>query len=533
MDKTNNNIITILNELNKAVKMHNFYPAGHPHFDTALDNCLQLLKQHIIDTGELKFSIDHKGFFYGEKPVSAGSKDLRALAKKFFLRRIKELHITSSVTDDDIKNLIFILRYEPDEILAMGGVESVLAEKGVEGILLNEMRYEELKRLKAELEAKRTEAEEMGAEEEETENKESLKGENPESAALEDAPEEGRRGEETLPELIRKLKTERDFLLYNDLSVRIGEKANYLSRGNAEEDAFEAVAIFHEHAGADSGLPDDLRQIAEEQLDALISNEAILRYIAGRAELKEDPLHELVLDILLRGGDRAIKILLDEAVGAPDASLRRNLFNTVLLFGKSIIPHVEQRLKSGEWFVVRQMVALLGELGDPEYINLIEEAYGHEDMRIKREVLKSLARINSPESTAFLLNALSDEAESLSRQAIVSLGVRRDPAAVDSLGKIALVWERFADRNETQKEAIKALGTIGDLTGVDYLKKILFRKSWFGKRSNLELRQLAAASLGMIGGDEAYRAVESAFNGAEGELYTTCKRILDKKEKDH
>ncbi len=530
MDKTKNNIITILNELNKAVKMHNFYPSGHPHFDTALNKCLKLLKQQINDTSELKISIDHKGFYYGEGPVAAGDKDLRALAKKFFLRRVKELQITSRVTVEDLKNLIFILRYNPDDILAMGGVETVLAEKGVDGILLNEMRYEELKRLKAEIEEKKREAEEMGAEEEEL--RESPAGESSESAALEDAPEDGRPEEETLSGLIKKIETEKDFLLYNDLSVRIREKASYLARGNTVGEAFEAVMVFHKHAHAGSGLSEDLRQIAQDQLDALISNEAILSYMAQRVELKEDPLHKIVLDSLLRGGDRAIKILLDTAVEAPDASRRRNLFNAVLLFGKAIIPHVEERLKSPEWFVVRQMVALLGELGDTESIGLIEEAYAHEDTRIKREVLKSLARITSPESTAFLLKALDDENEALSRQAIVSLGVLRDPEAVDSIGKLALTWEPFADRNDTQKEAIKALGTIGDSLGVDYLKKILFRKSWFGKRSNLELRQLAAASLGMIGGDEAYRAVESVLKESDGELYTTCKRVLDKKEKD-
>jgi hypothetical protein len=35
----------------------------------------------------------------------------------------------------------------------------------------------------------------------------------------------------------------------------------------------------------------------------------------------------------------------------------------------------------------------------------------------------------------------------------------------------------------------------------------------------------------MIGGEEAYQALEKVSQGSTGELYNTCKRILDGREK--
>ncbi|MBI5587783.1 MAG: HEAT repeat domain-containing protein, partial [Deltaproteobacteria bacterium] len=103
--------------------------------------------------------------------------------------------------------------------------------------------------------------------------------------------------------------------------------------------------------------------------------------------------------------------------------------------------------------------------------------------------------------------------------------------AIDVLGKIALRWEPFADTQDAKREAIKALGIIGDPRAVPYLTSVLFKKAWIGKRTNEEVRSLAAYSLGMIGGAGAFDAIEQVEKSSRGELYITCKRILEGREK--
>jgi len=130
-----------------------------------------------------------------------------------------------------------------------------------------------------------------------------------------------------------------------------------------------------------------------------------------------------------------------------------------------------------------------------------------------------------------IIEKLREEDPSLMAQAIISLGMLKDPASIEPLAEIASKRENFSDLMESQKEAVKALGIIGDGKAVPHLVKILFRKVWFGRKANDELRLLAALSLGMIGTPEALKAVREASSWAAGELQTACKRVLDGREK--
>ena len=49
------------------------------------------------------------------------------------------------------------------------------------------------------------------------------------------------------------------------------------------------------------------------------------------------------------------------------------------------------------------MVSLLGELGGKASLDTLEEIYDHPDARVKKEIMKSLARIPSQKSLDILL----------------------------------------------------------------------------------------------------------------------------------
>ncbi len=530
MDAVKATPTTILNELNRAVKMHNFYPTGHPHFKTALSQCVEHIKQYVTESEDLKFAVSPKGFEFRSERIGADSKEINDLAKKFFLRKIREISITWRVHEEDIKNLVEVLRMDPPEVSAAGGVERVFAERGVEGLLLNEMRYEDLKRLKSEIQAEvKIESEESdplavdpGEEGLEVDDTEGDKVIHPEGG--------GEASDEALLEMIEKIRSERDFLKFNDLSVRIKERCVALVSINALADVMEAVYVFHELSSEDSDLPKDLAGLARTQLKALLRYEPLLKYMAERVGGKEEDRRGTIQQCLLQAQDNIINILLDNAVQAPEATVRRNIFNTLLLFGPRLLPFITERISGGTWYEVRQMAALLGEIGDAENVALLERIYGHENVKVKKEALKSLARIPSRQAAAILTRALAEEDQSLVIQAIVSLGSLKDASALVEISEMALRWEPFAKDHNIQKEAIKALGNIGSSASTPTLTRILMRKSWFGRHENEELRELAAKSLGMIGDDEAYEALRRAMKKSEGALYAACKRELERKD---
>ena len=332
---------------------------------------------------------------------------------------------------------------------------------------------------------------------------------------------------------------------YSDLSARINEKVQPLLVERRFGDVFSALLVLGEHSLPYSGLQEELRNIASERLRSIL-NRDMIRYlverVGGRDEPtrvaiqkvggKDEPARVAIQNMLVFAGSEAVSGLLDAIIEAPEAVTRKNLFNAIVLFGGDARQAVEARIVNPEWYVVRQMVALLGELGDEKSLDAIESAYSNPDPRVKKEVMKTLVKIPSPRSTAFLIKVLDEQDQGLVSQAIISLGMLKDPGSIDVLGRIAVRWEPFADTQDAKREAIKALGIIGDPKGVPYLTNVLFKKAWFGKKTNEEVRSLAAYSLGMIGGQEAFSAIEQVGQNSEGELYITCKRILEGREKN-
>ncbi|MFQ5736588.1 MAG: HEAT repeat domain-containing protein [Thermodesulfobacteriota bacterium] len=525
------NYTTILIELNKAVKMHNFYPEGHPQLDAALEKSYLLFKKKADDQGEIKWKIDQKGFYDGKAVVAGGNKDVAGLAKKLFFRRIKEITFNHRITLKDLKVLLSVIKSEPEAVQEAGGVETIFADNDVAGILVNALNYDDLRRIKKQLEDKH---EQEKNEQAQRQKKVEEAGEAAQSddELPSEAPAEDDRQDEALLDLLKKIKRETDFLRYQDLSVRIREKVDVLLIEKNYGAVFPAALVYYEHQLPSSGLSEEIRQNARQGLAALLTREMI-EYLVGRAGAREEGFRTSIQNMLVTAGTEAAELLLTAIIEAPEALTRKSLFNALVLFGPMIREQVEARLSSPEWYVVRQMVSLLGELGDPMALDAIEKAYVHPDDRVKREVLKSLMKISSPRSTQILLRALEEDDQTLVAQAIISLGVLKDPTVIDVLGAIALKRESFADLMEPKREAIKALGVIGDPRGVPYLSRILSKKVWFGRKVNEEARVLAAYSLGLIGTPEAYDAIEKTLGSSEGELYSACRRILEGREKAH
>lgn len=518
----------ILIELLKAVKMHNFYPNGHPNLDSALEKCYSPIKKLTTEEGEIKWRIDQKGFFVGKTQIAVGNADVTALAKKIFFRRINEITFTSRITIEDMKVLLSVLKLEPDEIAKKDGAEGIFAINGVQGILLNAMTFEDLSKLKDELDEKRNKKEQAqkDAEKQELEQGKTAKEEEPPPP-----PDEKKPDDEDLSTLIERIREEHDTIKYKDLCVRIKERCSRLIAEKKYDDVSFALLVLVIHTTEAWHRPQEIKDMAADCLQACLTDD-MLHYLIDRVAKKVEPMRPDIQRILLLGGERAVEFLLDAVISAQEAIARRHYYNIIILNGPSIRPNVEKRLQGAEWFVIRQMVSILGDLGDTAAIDALESAYTHTDGRVKKEVLKSLVKLPSERSTAALIKALDETDESLVCHAIISLGMLKDTSSIDLLARIAMKRDAFSEPKESVKEAIKALGNIGHPKAVPCLRDILLRNVWLGKRSNEELQILAVNSLALIGSPEAYDALEMALKKSlNGELYNICKRLLDGRDK--
>ncbi|HKZ46563.1 MAG TPA: HEAT repeat domain-containing protein, partial [Thermodesulfobacteriota bacterium] len=144
-----------------------------------------------------------------------------------------------------------------------------------------------------------------------------------------------------------------------------------------------------------------------------------------------------------------------------------------------------------------------------------------------KEVLKAVAKIPSNESTTFLLERFLEDNAALKFQAIISLGVLKDPASVEPLGDFALKRDFFNENIELRKEAARALGSIGGKSATAILKNLLQKKVFWGKKQNDEVRSVAAISLGRIGGKDAIDLLEEMARTSKGIVHIACKKAME------
>ncbi len=516
----------ILNELVRAVKTLQLYPDGHPKLDEILTKTHQNIVKLTAETGDIKWTVDFKGIFFNKTPLLQKLPKIQQLTKELLIRRIKEVVFTPLVTIEELRHFFSLIIFDHEELRDMGGVKVYMARKRVLGIRLNEMTPAALEKL-IEEQAALEDTDNLTDDDDDDEGREDegIEAQDELSPGGTDG-EQGR--EALLDELLGELKEERDLIKYQDLSVRITELASILEAEEQYQSITEILKTYALHLGDESNLPEALKRIAGDVMVELLTAKCVNYLLDGFVLKKEEDFNKTAL-ILLHGGTEVHNTLLTLLLNLDDAKARHRIFKTAVGFGSRIRPEVEKRLKDDRWYAVRQMLALLGEIGDQASTEKIIEAYSHTDKRVKKEVLKSLTRIPSEASLKHLMAALKENKDiSLQGQAIISLGILKNPSAVEPLGRIALKTERFKERIKLKKEAIKALGFIKSEDAVPYLKKILFLKVWLHKEAYNEIRCIAAESLGKIGGEEATELIRKASERYGGQTLKVCLRVLER-----
>jgi HEAT repeat protein len=508
----------ILKELLRAVKTLQLYPSGHPSLDVIMEKSYTDLHKLVAKEGDIKWRIDAGGFYYHNEKLMPNNTTLTEISQEFFVRKVKEVIFRSELSVADLKHFMSILTISPVTLNSLGGAEVYLARKEIKGLLLNEMSYANLLKLIEEEQNREEEIDEELEDKIEEEIDESIEDELLKQTEDEELKEFER--------LLAQLRVERDPLNYNDTAVRVIEKAAYYQNLGNFSPVIMVLNVFTTALNPETEIPDNLRMIAKRHLNELLTDQLLTHLIEALGTDDEEE-RASIQEILLHMGEHAYGLIINSLMNTSDTKLRRNIYNIIVTIGEPFREEITSRLQDDRWFVVRQMVSLLGELGGNESLNTLEEIYDHPDTRVKKEILKSLARIPSQRSLAILLEGLKSKDKSMQANSIISLSILKNPAAVKPLGDIVARRDLLHENEELRKEAVKALGVIGDESGVPYLKKALLAKSWLASGVSDGIRTFAATALGKIGGEQAIKVLEKASQQNKGNVYNACKIALE------
>ena len=183
------------------------------------------------------------------------------------------------------------------------------------------------------------------------------------------------------------------------------------------------------------------------------------------ARLMPDPeLRADALPVLQRMGADATETLLGLLASADRIADRRAYYGALrqMTEGTELLVNM---LTHDEWFVVRNVADLCGELRIEAAVPRLARHVSHPDERVRRSVALALVRIGSPATVEPLRQALRDPSPAVRLQMLQAVDGRRNRALAMS---IAVLLDDEV-RPDLQREMMLALGRIGSSEAVQVL----------------------------------------------------------------
>jgi len=326
----------------------------------------------------------------------------------------------------------------------------------------------------------------------------------------------------SLEELLAEIKTSVDDKRYGDI---VALMVNLVSQ-EVEEKKFalpaEALSTLSAHVDYISYRSLERERIALKGIREMASD-PLLEYLMER--LCHSDRSEEISSILLKLGEKVFDKLLDALEGTEEMRSRKIIAGIIEKFGKSVSKKVIGRLRDPRWFVARNMVAILGQIGDSNSIVALGGMIDHNEARVRKEAVKALSKCGGRESAMLLVEKFDSADEELQKIIIFSLGIMDESVALPTLLKVIRKRSFFAAGPELRKEAIHALGKLQMKGGVGALEEILISKNIF-KKEREDLRLASAESLACIGDERSLYALRKGSLSGNVEVRKTCIRLM-------
>jgi hypothetical protein len=191
---------------------------------------------------------------------------------------------------------------------------------------------------------------------------------------------------------------------------------------------------------------------------------------------------------------------------------RRALCEALAISCRDDVEVLISRLNDSRWYVIRNVVYVLGRIAHQGVERALDRALHHEDVRVRKEAVRALGRIESPTSRAYLISAFRDLDAGVRTQAAQTLAARRDERSAQSLLGVIATPE-FARRDLSERQSFfEALGRSGSDTLVPKLEAMLTKGGIF-RSSNEEERYHAALALAWLGSPPAIAVLNRELQG--------------------
>jgi HEAT repeat protein len=215
--------------------------------------------------------------------------------------------------------------------------------------------------------------------------------------------------------------------------------------------------------------------------------------------------------------------------------MRRVICEALIHLGKEDIEPLIQKLGDPRWFVVRNVVYILGKIGQDKVLDNFRKLINHKEVKVRKELLHTLDGMKDNRAQELLVGFLNDPESSLRILAIRSLTSHNYLGALEPLKNMIEEREFVVRDLYEKKEIFEALGKIGGASMVPKMRKLVRQggSAWFKKAIKEELGLCAVITLKRIGTEDAVAALQEGQNLSSKVIREACAKALNEIGKSH
>ncbi|HJW73197.1 MAG TPA: HEAT repeat domain-containing protein [Geothrix sp.] len=223
-------------------------------------------------------------------------------------------------------------------------------------------------------------------------------------------------------------------------------------------------------------------------------------------------------------GDPMARHLVERLADESDRTRRGRIVECLRALNQVAIPPLMEALGSPTWYLVRNALTLLSDLGDAGSLPAIVPLLRHAEPRVRRTAVRTLWKLGGPEAEPHLLARMKDTDGGTLQEILFVLG------QLKSENSLPAVMEMAQDKRVVESLRLQALDTLAHIASpkaIGVLQECLRRRSFFGGGESPEVRFAAAKALMALGTGEAEATLRKVVEAdPRGEERESLRRIL-------
>ena len=510
--------------LQRSVTAWQFYPPGHPQLAQALADGYRAWRAGERDHRWQEPALEYRdaGLWFAETRLGPRNPAIQSLARSFGAHGIHRVRRLGPLPPEGFRYLVSLLGAAPDALAGDGGI-CALWERSPYAAHL------EIRTIRVV----------PGAEPPPGRNPARPWGlglpEGLEARALADPGLQARIGslrnrgprERRVLDLLLRLAREPDITRFLSFLREITRLVVDYAEAERFREAFCVILFLFREAQNLDALGDGGRRDYLLDTIRLVLKGDFLAWLIERM-VSEDSQQEVEAGgyVLRSVGKAAVVPLINALVAEKRRMGRRRIVDVLVSIGEPVVPFAARMLDDQRWYVVRNMVTILGGIGSPEAVRAVLRTSRDPDARIRREAARALGRARGADVEERIRELLADPDPSVCLMAIAAAAAQRSSSMLEVLWDL---YRRISIRSSqwNMKPAVlQAMGRTGLPEAAPLLASVARRRPFLYRRRWIAVQQAAVQALGDLGGREPLGVLQELRDHPTPELRAAARRAL-------